>query len=313
MRIGILLLAIWVLHRELAGFDMADLTQHLRSYGWQRVTLGIAATAGSFASLGVIEVLAIFHDELASKIPARVAMLTGFVANALSQSIGVALLTGTAIRLRTYRPRAVHASAIARVSAFVTLTTVLGLCATAAIAFLATPEPLRLHNVSVSLRPIGAAFMLAVAAYLAWSMLPGGAVIGRGAWAFRRPASKVALAQVTVASLDWVLTGSVLYLMLPTTLGVGYGAALRVYLVAQTVGTLSHVPGGAGVFELLVLVLLSPIAGPAPAVRAALLAALVMFRVLYYFLPLMAACIVSAIAEARGFTLRRPTSPVLDA
>jgi uncharacterized membrane protein YbhN (UPF0104 family) len=58
----------------------------------------------------------------------------------------------------------------------------------------------------------------------------------------------------------------------------------------------SHIPGGAGVFEVVVLTLVAT--GSAQG-HAALVASLVMFRVVYYLLPLMAAALVAVIAELR--------------
>ena len=69
--------------------------------------------------LGLIERLAIRHANTTS-IPRRTAMTTAFVANAFSQSIGLALLTGAAVRLRAYARRGADAPAVARISDVVT-------------------------------------------------------------------------------------------------------------------------------------------------------------------------------------------------
>jgi uncharacterized membrane protein YbhN (UPF0104 family) len=174
----------------------------------------------------------------------------------------------------------------------------LGLLATGAIAFLGSAAPLHLWQLILPVRLVGALLAVVVLAYLAWSAVGTRDMVGRGAWRITKPRTALALAQTSVASLDWIVTGSILYLVLPGAANVGYATSLRVYLVAQTVGTLSHVPGGAGVFELLVLALLAPVV-PA-SLRAGVIASLVLFRVLYYLLPLIAACVVTGVAELRG-------------
>lgn len=296
------LLAVWALRRELHGLDAHGLMDALRAYGTRHVLLGIAATVASFALLGVMELVALRYARRAD-VPRRTGMATAFVANALSQAIGVALLTGAAVRLRAYRRYAMDASDVARISAFVTLGATLGLMATGAVAFLCSAAPLHLWRVTLPVHPVGALLGAVVLAALAWIVLGTRGSIGRGAWRITKPQPGMALAQAALASLDWVVTGSILYLALPSALAVSFATSLRVYLVAQTVGTLSHVPGGAGVFELLVLALLAPVV--APSLRAGVVAALVMFRALYYLLPLVAACVVSGVAELRGAHHRR--------
>jgi phosphatidylglycerol lysyltransferase len=294
-------LAAWALRRELAGLDAGSLVAALRGYTVQHVVVGLAATAGSFALLGAIELMALRYAGR-TDIPRATGMITGFVANALSQAIGVALLTGAAVRMRAYRSHGVDTSDVARISAFVTLTVTLGLLATGAVAFLASSAPLSLWHLTLPVRAVGAVLAGMVLAYLGWSAAGHRATIGRGAWRIVKPRPALALAQTALASLDWIVTGSLLYLVLPAAAAVGYATSLRVYLVAQTLGTLSHVPGGAGVFELLVLALLAP--AVATPLRAGIVASLVLFRVLYYVLPLAGACIVTGIAELRA--ARRP-------
>ena len=63
------------------------------------------------------------------------------------------------------------------------------------------------------------------------------------------------------------------------------GLALAAFVLAQTLGWISLVPGGLGVFEGAMLVLL----GSAPGSPSALLAGLLLFRVVYYFVPFLLA------------------------
>lgn len=297
LRVALVAVALWTLRRELAGLELAALAAQLRGYGALPILLALAATVASFVLLGLLELLALRYTERAGVVPRRIGLVTGFVANAMSQSIGVALVTGTAVRLRAYRRYAIDASDVARVSAFVTASVSLGLLATGAAAFVASSAPLRLGRLALPVRPVGLALGAVVAAYLAWSLLGRHAAVGRGRWRIARPTARLATQQMLLSALDWIVTGSILWFLLPEALGIGYATALRVYLVALTVGTLSHVPGGAGVFEALVLTLLAPVTLPAQ--RTAIVASLVMFRVLYYLLPLVVACLVAAVAELR--------------
>ena len=273
-----------------------DLARQLASYGWRHGALALAATAASFIALGLIESLALRSAAARVRIPRRSAMATAFVANAFSQSIGLALLTGAAVRLRAYSRHRLDASAVARTSAFVTLTITLGLVACTAVALLASGDSPSLATVALPARPVGLVLLLVVVAYVTWSVVASRDLVGRGRWRLRRPTGRVAAAQLLLSSADWVLTGTVLFAVLPTAAGLGFAALLRAYLIAQTVAMLSHVPGGAGVFEAVMLTLA---ARSQPAQQAAVVAALVSFRIVYYLLPLLGALIVAAVTELR--------------
>ena len=287
------MVALWALRRELSGVQPGELLRQFRGYGWRHAALALAGTTASFAILGLIESLAVAHVRRA-RVPRRTVMTTAFVAHAFSQSVGLALITGSAVRLRVYVRRGLDAAAVARVTAFVTVTITLGLVATGAAALLTTHDPLRIGSTLLPVRAVGAALALVVLAYLVWSAVARPPRTTHPWWPLLRPGAKMALAQLALSSLDWIVTGTVLFAVLPAAAGLQYGTMLRIYLVAQTAGMMSHVPGGAGVFEAVVLSLAA--AGGATQ-RTALVAALLMFRVVYYLAPLATALVVAAVSE----------------
>jgi phosphatidylglycerol lysyltransferase len=307
LRIGLVALAGWALRRELGGVRVGALLRHLGEYGWRHVALAAAGTVGSFLALGGIERLALRYAAPAVRIPRRVAMLTGFVSNAFSQSVGLALLTGTAVRLRGYARHPLDAAAVGRTSAFVTLAVSLGLMACGAVALLSSAQPIRLPGVTLPMRSLGLLLGLVVVAYLGWSAASSGDHLGRGRWKLMRPTGRIALAQVSLACVDWLLSATVLFAVLPVEAGLGYWELLRAYLVAQTAGMASHVPGGAGVLEVVMLAL---VAGGNATRQAAVVAALVMFRIVYYLAPLLAAVVLAAATELRP-RRRKPMLPIV--
>ena len=80
-------------------------------------------------------------------------------------------------------------------------------------------------------------------------------------WEISLPSLRLAMAQVIVSSLDWVLSAGVLYVLLPPGGDLSFPEFLSPYLIAQVTGLVSHVPGGLGVFETVLLLLLSPRVG----------------------------------------------------
>ena len=74
---------------------------------------------------------------------------------------------------------------------------------------------------------------------------------------------------------------------------------LTIYATAMVVGALSHSPGGLGVFEG-VMLLLMPLAP-----QAGVLAALVLWRLIYTYIPFLLGLIVIAVLEWRALRARR--------
>lgn len=102
-------------------------------------------------------------------------------------------------------------------------------------------------------------------------------------WRLPLPSARNATAQILVAAADIAAAAAALYVLLPGDVTQGYAMFLILFVVALVIGTVSHAPGGLGVFEATVLLGLG--AGNRPDV----VAALVLFRVIYYFLPLAVA------------------------
>jgi len=111
--------------------------------------------------------------------------------------------------------------------------------------------------------------------------------------ALRVPSPSMAVAQILLSVVDLALAAGVLALCLPTIHPVLYPHVLAVFIVALTAGFISHVPGGLGVFDTIVLVgLQDRIAGDA------VLAGLLVFRVIYFLIPLLTAGALFGAVEA---------------
>ena len=98
------------------------------------------------------------------------------------------------------------------------------------------------------------------------------------------PRPLTAVAQIALSVADLSLVAAVLYACLPHASAVGYPHVLAVYVLAFVAGLISHVPGGLGVFDAVVLVGLST---RLPADQ--ILAGLLVFRVVYQLVPLVSA------------------------
>jgi glycosyltransferase 2 family protein len=209
----------------------------------------------------------------------------------ISNSVGFALLSGGAIRYRLYSAWGFSALQIAQIIAFCNLSFWLGLFVVGGILFIGQPISLPpiLHLPFTTTQPIGILFLSVIVGYLllnalrrrAASQIPQGSPQSASTKAIPRLSIQVCLAQIIISSLDWTLAATVFYTLLPASTSISYSAFFGFYLLAQFAGVVSNVPGGLGVFETVMLLLLSPhLSTPV------LLGILLAYRAIYYLLPL---------------------------
>ena len=289
----LLVLSVWAIANELREYNYLDILNSLAAIPKSRLSWAIWLTALGYLVMIGYDILGfsyINHSLSWNKIA-----LTNFISSAFSNTIGFALLTGSAIRYRFYASWGVSAVAIAQVIAFANFTFWLGMFAVAGFLFLVNPLkiPTQLHLPFTTVRPIGVIFLVLVAIYLLGSILINQPLIIRGE-EFRFPSFKISLAQIAISSFDWILAAAVLYAVLPANISLSYLDFLGIYLLAMFAGVVSNVPGGLGVFETIILLILSSkVSGPA------ILGSLLAYRGVYYFLPLLVAAALLGLYEIR--------------
>lgn len=239
----------------------------------------LGLTLLSYLLLSGYDALALHH--LGRRLPYPRVALTAFSAYALSHNIGPGLITGGSVRYRLYSVAGLTSSDIAAIIVLSALGFSLGVTFMVALALLAEPSAFAdvLHLRPPLLQAIGILLLLALAAYLLWTGYRRAPLRWRD-WSFQPPSLRFSLAQLALSSVDLLLASAVLYVLLPPSLAVSYPALIGLYSIALTLGILSHVPGGLGVFEGSLLLLL-----PAAPVNE-LVASLLVFRGIYYLLPL---------------------------
>jgi uncharacterized membrane protein YbhN (UPF0104 family) len=107
-------------------------------------------------------------------------------------------------------------------------------------------------------------------------------VQNRFGWKLPIPPLKLTLYQIGIACADLLVAAAVLHALLPPIEG-GYLRILGVFMLAFVVAVLTHVPGGYGVFDVLIIHFLPKAQEPS------VVAALLVFRVIYYWVPLLIA------------------------
>lgn len=273
-------LALGVLHNILRDYHYHQITKELSEIPGQDLYLAIALTLLNYVVLTGYDWLALKYIKRPLDY-SRVA-LTSFISYAFSQNLGFGILTGGSLRYRMYSAWGISGLEITNIVAFCALTFWMGIFAVGGIVFTVIPLtlPTTLHLPFNSAWPIGVLFLIISVGYLLWSLLANKPLVIKH-WEFAVPPARIAIGQFVIASLDWSLAGAVLFVLLPPSQSLSYFGLLGIFILAQIVGLISHVPGGLGVFEAMVLFALTPEL-PAAKVLGSLLA----FRAIYYLMPL---------------------------
>lgn len=283
----------WVIQRQLVHAHFSEVLAHFRSTPPQAaVTAGIC-TVVSYWLLGFYDVLGLRY--LGRRIAASTTFFTAFIASAFGHNLGVAAFTGAAVRYRIYGTQGLNAADVATLAGFCSITAAIGLTMLAGVSFVAEPQLagdlLHLHGNVI--RVLGLGLIASVVVYAGWSLTGKAALEIRG-WALRPPKPTIALQQIALAVVDLTLSAAVPWLLLPVAAHVPFVEFAGIYAIAIVAGIASHVPGGIGVFES-VIVLSLPDVPVEP-----LLGSLLAWRLVYYFLPLVAAALLFAAQELRN-------------
>ncbi len=285
--LGLLLFAgaLWVVHHALREYHYHDVVQSLEALPARQLAWALLLTILNYLALTGYDTLAVAY--IHHPLPYGKIAFASFIGYVFSYNIGLSGLGGSAVRYRLYSAWGLSALEVAQVVAFCTLTFWLGLLTLGGPVLLLAPPaiPDLLHLPQASERPLGVAFVVLVCSYLLWSGWSKKALTIRGV-ELTVPSLKVTLPQTAISAVDWVLAGSVFYAVLPPGTPLSYSSVLEIFLLAQIAGLVSYIPGGLGVFEAVVLHLLSP---TIPA--ASLLGSLVAYRAIYYLLPLVAGAV----------------------
>ena len=205
------------------------------------------------------------------------------------------LVGGVGVRYRLYARRGVDAGTIGQVVGTSVLTNWIGyLLLAAVLPWLWAPPPLAGWSAPAWQWRLGGALLGCIPlAYGVLCALRAGRALTLRGHAFALPRWPVALWQMAASAGNWMLMGTALWATLQAQ--VSYPAALATVLLGAVAGLVLRVPAGLGVLEAVgVAQLTSPSLG-----EDTVLAALLAYRALYYFVPLVLASLALGAAELR--------------
>jgi len=287
----------WLVYSQARQIDWSEVLDSV--LGLEPLTVAIAAAlaAASHALYSTFDLIG--RRWTGHALSAANVVCVNFVSYAVNLNFG-ALIGGVAFRYRLYSRLGLDNGVIARVLGLSMVTNWLGYIALAGIAFaagvVAPPDSFRIG--ATALRALGVALILAAIAYLALCARSKRREFDIRGHAFTLPPFRMALTQLAIGSLNWLIIAAVIYTLLRQELP--YPTVLGVLLVAALAGVVTHVPAGLGVLEAVFLAL---VGSAVP--KGELLGVLLAYRALYYLAPLAVAGAVYLFIEGRSRSISR--------
>lgn len=272
---------IAVLQADLRRVSYATIRATLRSLPHGALWWAVAFTLLNYAVLCLYDLLAFRY--IGKRQTWWKVALASFTGYAISNSVGWAVISGTSVRYRFYSRWGLTAGDISRIIIFYNGTFWLGLLVLGGYSMAFDPHPDLVTLAGPLAVHAAGALMLGIAGAYALAALVWRKPIHLGGFRAPIPPPGTVLLQFLLSTVDWALAGAVLYVLIPHT-GLDFPEVLSAFIAAQLLGLISHVPGGVGVFEGTMAYLLRGYGVPAE-----LVSSLLLYRLVYYLVPLVMA------------------------
>lgn len=284
-----------VLYAQKVNWD--DVWKVIHDYN-RIVLLGAAAlVVVSYLIYGCYDLLG--RAYCGHKLAKRQVMLVSFICYAFNLTLST-WVGGIGMRYRLYSRLGLPGSTITRIFSLSITTNWLGYILLGGVIFTfgVVQIPAHWYIDDTTLRIVGVVLLLVIAVYL-WGC----------AFAKRRhltikghklvlPSWKFAVAQLAISSANWIAMGAIIWLLMG--MQADFFFVLGVLLVSSIAGVIVHIPAGIGVLEAVFIALLAS----EHVSQGMIIAALLAYRVLYYFLPLLLALVCYLLLESRAKKLR---------
>jgi uncharacterized membrane protein YbhN (UPF0104 family) len=287
------------LTHTLKSIDTEAVFEIIRNANAGLIALAAALVATSYASLTFYDLLAL-RTIGRTDVSYRIAALASFTSYPIAHGIGAVSLISPVIRYRIYSHHGLKAFDVANICFLTGLTFWLGNLTALGIGLLFAPDAIGLVDF---LSPkanqwLAGALLLGVTAFLGWCWFPRN--IGTKRWPIRLPSGPLVLLQIAIGIFDLGAAALAMYVLIPSGSQIGIFPIMAVFIAATLLGFASHTPAGIGVFDATFLI------GLGHDEKEPLVAALLMFRVMYHFLPFVLALSLFGLVEGwRNLRARR--------
>lgn len=298
--VAIVASAIYALTHAIKKVNFSEVMAVVERTDPHLIALALLLVAVSYASLTIYDLLAL-RTIGRPDVPYRIAALASFTSYPVAHGIGAVALISPVIRYRIYSTNGLGGLDVANICFLTGLTFWLGNLTAFGLSVLTQPDAISQIDYLPLMfnRWLAMALLIGVAAFVVWSWRSP-RNLGSLKWPVRLPSGPMVLLQIVVGIFDLGAAASAMYVLIPASANIGIFPLAAVFIVATLLGFASHAPAGLGVFDATILI------GLGGDDKEPLVAALLMFRFLYHFLPfVLALALFGAVEGWRHFSHRR--------
>lgn len=286
------LLALYLVYKEVkaVGFD-AIRKSLFQTPIWFLSGAGIFVLC-DYVALSGYDFLALKY--IRKKLPFLKILKTAMISFSVTNTTGHAYIAGGSIRYLFYSKLGLNELDILKMIAFESLTFLIGMVAVFDISLLFV-HFLNIPILGQKSVPFGigaVVLTLILFFYILFVVRPRRKIQYKRIF-IPAPSIKMTLKQLILGGCDILSSSAVFYLLLRAHIDVRFFHVVPIYLLAQIIGISTQVPGGLGVFEGTFLYLFPHTMSE----KSGILAALISFRLLYYFVPLIISGLFLAIEQ----------------
>ena len=273
--------ALWTIHNETGHLHIREIAASFRTIAPIDIAVAAALTLGSYLMLSLADWFALYYSS--ARLPWHKAGQAATLAYAVSNVVGFGPLTSTAVRIRLYSVWGIDTGIVAVITVVTAASLYLSGGAIAGLGLLMRPAEIAdfFGGHPALYQALGGVLIAALATALLLALRMQAPLNWRGL-TIAAPPRWVPGLQVAASVADWLLSAAVVWVLLPEMVRPDLIAFLPLFILAGLFGALSGLPGGIGAFDA-TLILIAP-----PGSEAAYIAALVVYRVVYFAGPLLA-------------------------
>lgn len=287
--------AIIILQRHIKDIAFTRVAEAIRDTPVQNMALSLFATFVSFCTLSMHEIVAA-NAAMVNKLPARVPILAGAIGNAFGNTLGFHAITISAWRYRIYSKSGLSVLDIAHITGIAVIGMAFGFAGTAAIALVGDHESMNIAGFIGNNGPHFLGVMLIVGIGITLWLSKKRKQIGLGKFTFLLPDSSILGIQILIGLIEMSAAVYACYILFPANAAPSFAHFTIIYIAATLFGIASHAPGGIGVFEAGMITALG-VEG-----RADIIAALLLYRLIYNLLPFLIASLSAALLEVKSIS-----------
>lgn len=289
-------LGLFLLYRVFQKNDPGEVIAVIGSVPAAVVGLALLLTVCSFACIATLELLAVRYAigrPAPQKVPLARVAATAVAAIGIGHAIGLAALSSGAIRYRMYSRSGLKLITVGKIVAFSGFSVASGYALVGGTALLWRGEFLAplLGIDPAAVHAVAAVTLGALLTYLLLCAFLRRTVTIRQ-HRFRLPSLRLALGQVAFSGANLLCVAGVLYMALRSFTAADYPVVALLYVGSDMSAVVGHVPGGWGLLEYIVTNALSD--------DSQVISGIVLFRAVYYLVPLFVGLLVFVIDELRA-------------